>query len=467
MFVIFALTWLLGALIGGALFMLLPVVKSTERIGHKYLWLCMFSVKRASFVLQQDGELNFKKLKYDPIGSEKVKIGSDVVTISDPARSLETFKNRTLALSDEIHGVVFRVSDALVGKRKRELHKKNTLVNVATDEERKNHEISVWIRKYVHIPVNTPVDLRDVRAIATGSEKGTDPWLVRLWYKFSRIRENDDISILKLMLVPAAFLATLIIFWQAGARGGSSGTAPTGNTTNGTELNLLLFVFAPYASTFKKAGIVATPLIVCFVAYALFGWIGVAFPVAFSFGIVSGFVGVMAFVLLISLLGAGAWLSTFFLDMALQCFDNPTFRETDDGYELYDGDGNSPKHKLGKHWLYFEVAPSGVAKRDGYVGTVNDIRDAKGQAIKSPSGGLDWFGYYIPSMTDASKHYITALDAFGSLAPGFIGKDSSKRHKKAKEEFGDGISDVSSKFIITATFAAIVLAVIVGWVLLL
>lgn len=465
MIIVYFLTWALGALIGGALFMLLPIAYNTKSIGHRYVWLSMFAIKRGAFVLQDDGELNWKKIKYDPIGSEKVSIGDDIVTISDPARALGTFKDRTLALSDEIHGIVFRVSDAAAGMRKRELEKKNLLLNPATEEDRNAYQISAWVRKFIHIPTNTPVDLRDVRMLATGSERGTDPWLVRVWYKFSRIRDKSATSILKLMLPVAGFLGVLIIIWQAKGSGGSSssGSAPS----NGTELNLLWFIFTPYLDTITKAGAIAMPCIIVVVGYALFGFVGGMLPFALFFGVISGFVFVCVFVLLISLIGAGAWLSTFFLDMGLQCFDNPTILETTDGYTLVDGDGDSPRHKLGKHWIHFEVTSDGLAKRDGYVGTPNEIVDSipteSEKGYKKPTQGMDWYGYFIPSMPDSSKEYITSLDAFGSLARGFVGEDSSKRHKEAKEDFGDGLSDVSDRMIILATVGGMVLASIIGY----
>lgn len=471
MLIAYLLTLTLGALIGGALFMLLPVAYDSENIGHKYVWLSMFALKRGAIVVQDDGELNWKKLKYDPVGAEKVKLGADVITLSDPARALRSFKGRTLALADETHGVLFRPSDAIAGYRTRELSKRDELVSDATKTQRKKHKVAVWIRKYMHIPTHAPVDLRNVRELATGSEEGSDAWLVRTWYKFSRIRDNMQTSPWKLMIPAAAFVLTLIIFWQASSQGGSSGSPPANPGGNNTTLTYLAFVTVPYAAQIKRVCAILMPLVALVVGYVLFGFTVVSFPIVFAIGLAIGFVGTGAFVLLICLIGMGGWLSTFFLDMGLQCFDNPIITETSDGYKLLESDGDidGPTHKLGKHRIAFQVSRTGVKSRDGYVGTSKVVAKSIGDGApyKDPNDGGEFYGYFKHKVDPSLNYvYITVYDAVSSLANGFVGKDTDSRHKEAKEEFGDGISDIGDITVIVATFVAIILAVGVGWVML-
>lgn len=463
---LYLLTVALGALIGGVAFMLLPVAWDSTKIGHKYIWLSMFAVKRGALVLQDDGELNFKKFKYDAIGSEKVSIGGDTVTVSDPARSLASFKGKTFALMDETYGVVFRITDAIAGSRKESLDKQGNMQVEALDEDKENFGVQAWIRKYISIPTGAPIDLRGVHYLATGTEKGTDSWLARTWYKFSRIRDKDNADVLKLLIPLAAFVVTLLLVWQIKQRSGGSGQAPT--TNNSTTLSVLLFA-APSIASRSKAAIGSVCVVGSLIVTSLwFGFAFVAFPLSFAIGIALGFVATMAFVLFLSLIGAGAWLSTFFLDMGLQTFNNPTLWETDDGYVLEDREIEGTEHKLGKHYITFVAGESAIKQRSGYVGTGADIlqREESGPR-KDPKEGGEAFGHWIPQIKpNDSKHYLTTYGAVSSLRRGFVGNDTNERHKEAKEEFGDGISEVSSTLIIGATFLGIILAGVFGYVLL-
>lgn len=463
--IVYFLVLILGLLIGGALFMLLPVVWNSTKIGHKYVWLAMFGVRRGAFVLQDDGKLNFKKFKYDPIGSEKVTIGDDVITLSDPARALQTFKGKTLAFADETHGIIYRISDAAAGTRKQELTKQGDIVGNANASD---YDIQAWIRKYLKIETNSPIDLRDVRYLATGTESGSDSWLARTWYKFSRIRENSGASALKLLIPVAAFAITLIILWQAQGQSGGS-EASTGSANNSTTLNMLWLTLMPIGQRGKVllgcicifAGLV--------LAYILFGLAIVGYPIALGIGIALGFAGMAGAVLLMSLVGMGAWCSTFFLDMGLQTFDNPTLVEGSDGITLIDRYVGKPGHKLGKHRITFIVSEVGVESRTDYAGTENDIirSEESNGPKKKPKEGGEQFGHFIPKFDPSNTNrYVSTFGAISSLRDGFIGKDTDERHKEAKEEFGDGISDVSSKLIIGATFGAILLAAGIGWFLL-
>lgn len=464
---VYLLITVLGALVGGAAFFLLPIVINTTKMGHKYVWLSMFAVKRGAFVLQDDGELNFKKFKYDSIGSEKLTLGGDTITLSDPARALQTLKGKTFALADETHGVVFRVTDSLGGSRKQTLNTKGEMVSQATKKERSDHGVSAWIRKYIRIPEYTSTDLRDVRALATGSEKGSDPALVREWFKFSRIRENSGTSILKLLLPVGAFLATLIIFWQASTRGGGSSGGTAGNTTN-TTISALWIASVGLSNRFKAIGGVVLVVVGLVLCYLTFGLAIVGYPIALLLGLAFGFVGTMALVLFLSLIGGGAWMATFFLDMGLQTFDNPTFIETSDGFELRDVEVGGVSHKLGKHRLTFVADGSAIRDRRGFVGTKNHILKGENNGPrKVPSEGGEQFGHFIHRFSGGyDEHYLTSFGVVSSLRSGFVGKDTNERHKEAKEEFGDGIRDVGTKFILGATFAGILLACAVGWFLL-
>lgn len=458
---LYLLTLTLGALIGGAMFMLLPVVKDTTEIGHKYVWLAMFSVKRGAFLLQDDGELNFKKFKYDSVGSEKVSIGGDTVTLTDPSRALQSFKGKTFALADESHGVIYRLSDAAAGARKHALEKQGNMVGTTDTKE---HRIQAWIRKYVTIPTDTPIDLRDVRYLATGTESGTDSWLVRTWYKFSRIRENSGASVLKLLIPVAAFAATLIIIWQAKSQGGGSAT-PAETEGNRSTLNVLWLTLAPLTRTHKIIVGCVCMAIGLALAYTFIGFAVIGFPLAFGIGIALGFGATAAFVLFISLIGMGAWLSTFFLDMGLQTFDNPLFVETDRGFVLEDRYVGKPGHKLGKHRITFVLDSTGAKSRVDYAGMSQQVVRAEGTngPKQKPDEGGEAFGHLVPYIDpDERKHYISTFGAVSSLRDGFIGKDTDERHKEAKEEFGDGINDVGAKFIIGASFAGIILASVIG-----
>lgn len=462
---LYLLTLTLGALIGGAMFMLFPFVKDTTKIGHKYVWLAMFSVKRGTFVLQDDGELNFKKFKYDPIGSEKVSIGGDTITISDPARALQSFKGKTFAFADEAHGVIFRLSDASAGARKEELEKQGEIVG---DANAQKDGVHAWIRKYLKINTNTPIDLRDVRYLATGTESGTDSWLVRTWYKFSRIREDSGASALKLLIPIAAFAVTLIIIWQAQTRGGGS-SAPTNGGDNKSTLNALWFTLAPLQ---RRGKIIVGCICIAIglaLAYTFVGFAVVGYPLAFGIGIALGFGATAAFVLFISLIGMGAWLSNFFLDMGLQTFDNPLLIETDEGIVLEDRYIGKPGHKLGKHRITFAVDSTGVKSRTDYAGMSQELYHSENGNVprEDSSEGGPAFGHLVPRIDPNKRnHYISTFGAVSSLRDGFIGKDTDERHKEAKEEFGDGISDVGSKFIIGASFAGIILASAIGLFLL-
>lgn len=457
-----ALTFTLGALVGCSSLVVLPLLKPHRSIGRKYLWLAMLCVKRGTLMLQEDGELNFKKIKYDPIGAEKVSIGGDTVTVTDSARALSTFAGKPFALSDEVHGVLFRVTDVIVGKRERILESQGSIIAEATRQERQEHGVAAWLRKWIRVPTNKPVDLRDVRQLATGKERGTDPSLMKEWYKFSRIRDGTGMAFIKHLIPIAAFIVTLIAIWQISIRtGGSAETAaPVNETARNTTLSVLALAI-PFRNSWRKVLAFTIGAGISVVLYSIFGWIYLTFMIVFIVGIAIGAIGTFALVALFGVLGIGAWLSGFLLDMALQCYENPTFVETESDYVLREGSGEGPSHKLGKHRVYFEATPGAVRARDDYAGTAERV--ARPQPDRTTKGSVANCGYYLPAIeAKEGDLYVWSVGALGALASGFIGNASDKRVQEAKREYGGGNLGASDTMLLYATLGALALAAIVG-----
>lgn len=457
-----ALTFTLGALIGCSLLVVLPLLKPDRSVGRKYLWLAMLCVKRGTLMLQEDGELNFKKIKYDAIGEEKVSIGGDTVTVTDSARALSTLASKPFTLTDEVHGVCFRVTDALFGRRKRNLHSQGALVSEATREERQKHGVAAWLRKWIRVPTYTPVDLRDVRQLATGKERGTDPSLAKEWYKFSRIRDGTGMAFIKHLIPIAAFVVTLIAIWQISIRTGGSTeiTAPVNETARNTTLSVLALTI-PFRRKWKRIFVFVVGAGIGIILYSIFGIISTVFILTFIVGIAIGAIGMFALVALFGVLGIGAWLSGFLLDMTLQCYENPTFVETGSGYVLHEGTGESPSHKLGKHRVYFEATSEAVRARDDYAGTGERV--ARPQPDRTTEGSVANCGYYLPAIeAKASELYVWSVGALGALADGFIGNATDKRVQEAKREYGGGNLGASDTMLLYATLGALALAAVVG-----
>lgn len=466
------LSAVLGLLVGLSTLVFIPLLSPTVAMGRRYAWLAMACVGRGVFLLQEDGELNFKRLKYDAIGEEKVKIGGEIVTLSDPARSLSSLAGKTFALGDELHGVLFRVTDAAVGQRKRGLDANGALEVAATPKERNNYEVTAWVRKWLTVPTGTSIDLRDVRQLATGQERGVDAEYAREWYKFSRIREGIGLSVWKHLVPPAAFIVTLIAIWQIGIRmgGGGSGSGAAGG--NGTTLSILAALAVP-AALRDRAQWLAAGLVVCsipIVGYLLLGalavWLVVAFVVGFAVGAGIAF----GSVILLALIGAGGPFATPLLDLALYCFDEPAIVETAEGYELRDGYGGGATHKLGKHRIGFRATDGAVTARDDYAGSASSIDrsaiddvpdDVDDQTVaKSATGRIANVGWLVPPVDRGVL--VDTAGAFGALASGFIGNATDKRIQEAKKEYGGGDLGASDTTLMWGTLAAIVIACVIG-----
>lgn len=456
--------FLLGFLIGGAIFFLLPLLKPTKSIGDKYIWLAVTGLHKAALSMQKEGNLHWKKLQYDPSGPQKVEIRGETITLSDPAKAIRSFKGKSLALSDEIHGVIFRVSDALAGRQREKADAQNRMVNGASKSEKNEHEVYAWVRKYLKIPVDESVDLTHVRKLATGNERGTDPTTVKKYYIFSRIHDLAKTSIWKLALPLAAFIAVFIIVQQFDGSGGGSSPAPnTGG--NGTVVSLLLLT--PWIDENKDIlSVLGVFTAIVIIAYLMLGLAYALLPIAFGLGIIAGIVGMAIFVTGLCILRVGGMFSTFLLDLGLRTYEYPTITETKAGYELKEGDGAGEYHRLGKHKIYFEVSESGVKDRKGYAGTGEYIKKSEeGLDTKVATNRLTHYGWYIPKKVVDSAYYITSTDALQSLASGFIGNNTDEKHQDAKEEYGDGDLGASDNTIIAATIVAVMLAVMAGIIL--
>lgn len=460
----YTMLFLLGSLIGAACFFLLPLFKPDKSIGDKFIWLAVTGMHRATLSMQEEGNLHWKKLQYDSSGPQKVKIRGETITLSDPAKAIKSFKGKSLALSDEIHGVIFRVSDALAGKQREIADAQNRMVNGASDSEKKEHNLYAWVRKYLRIPVNEPADLTNVRKLATGNERGTDPKTVDKYFKFSRIHELSKTSIWKILLPVVTYIGVFVIIQQfTGSGGGGSSAAPAAE--NGTTVSLLLLT--PWIGKHKRAlSIVGIFSAVVISAYLMFGYVYALLPVFFALGIIVGLVGMTIVITGLCILKVGGFLSTMLLDLGLRTYEYPTITETKNGYELKEGDGTGVMHRLGKHELYFTVSASGIVERKGYAGTGEYIIDNEPDTDhKVATKRLTHYGWYIPKYIQQNAFYITSTDALQSLAAGFIGNDTNEKHQDAKEEYGDGDLGANDTTIIASVFIALLLAIATAMVL--
>lgn len=460
----YIMLFLLGSLIGAAAFFLLPLLKPDKSVGDKFIWLAVTGLHKATLSMQEEGNLHWKKLQYDSSGPQKVEIRGETITLSDPAKVIRPFKGKSLALSDEIHGIIFRVSDALAGKQREIADAQNKMVNGASKSEKNEYNVYAWIRKYLKVPVNTSVDLTHIRKLATGNERGTDPTTVKKYYIFSRIHDLAKTSIWKMALPVITYIAVFIIIQQFTGSGGSGGSAaPVGN--NGTTVSLLFVT--PWVEKHKGVfSIIGVYSVVIISTYLMLGYVYALLPVFFGLGIVVGLVGMTIFITGLCILRVGGMFSTFLLDLGLRTYEYPTITETKNGYELIEGNGEGPMHRLGKHKLYFDVSKSGVRDRKGYAGTGEHIaKSEKGLDQKVSTNRLTHYGWYIPEKIQRNAHYITSTDALQSLASGFIGNDTDEKHQDAKEEYGDGDLGASDSTIIASIFIAIMLAIATGMVL--
>jgi hypothetical protein len=472
-----------------------PVVESlrsrSRTMSNLHLWLAMWCVNRAALVLRADGELDWKKLKYDDVGAERVGFGSVTKFFADPDDALSTWGGRPFAIADEIHGTLFTPVHAAVGQRVAEHRDRDELFARATDAEANGYGVVGWIRSVLAIPRRTQVvDLSAVRALATGSERGEHPEHVETFYINSRNPDGQQMSIIRLLLPFLWFVGLIVLFWQIGTRTGGGGGGGGGGTTIDYAAWVLATV-APAAWVRRRVGSLVVALLAIVALVVIVGLLGPLVAVASVIAFALGFTFVPFLGLALGFLRIGGHLSRLFVRLGLLGYREPIFYYSADGYELVEAK-RLPEdaavhgwHVLANTRVGFAFDPELLEGTAEHVPVeqlqkwseefdVDELAEKVGEQTAVPqdhyrapwvrSGTADYAGY-LPESPDREHVYLQSNIAGQRLDEAFEGDLTDDKHQAAKEEYGDGVfNQIGDRMLVGSMVASTLLATVFGWV---
>lgn len=467
MIIYLALTILLGIVSAFGVLLVVPVLFDSQRLSNLYANIAMKIGKRCSLVLEKNGELKWRRMKTKSIGSEKVSMNGDTITLTDPDRSVIPFFGKPFAIGDSYHGVIFTPIHAAMGNAKQRLETRNTFTIPATKEERKNYRILGYIQDRLFVPKNYVADLRDVRWLATGQEFGNDPDKGRTFYKFIKKNLKSNLAFLKMLIPFALFIVFMIMWWQilGGSGGGSTESAPSGggNSTNGTVINLLLFSLGgiPHRKKLLAVGLTVAFFVVLFALSPVIGILAILFFLCYVIGLAIGIGAFLLFGLALGGIGFGGVTSGMLFSSSLWLIDSPSIILTTDGYELRDVELNGPTHKFGRHGIQFGYTEGALQQFEGYLCEKEDYDMPDG--IDKKNNNVRGQVAYVEGLAeepDLPGYYVSMAGALSALATGFVGKATDKEIQKAKKDFGDGVTGMANTTVMYLSFASMVLSII-------
>lgn len=462
-----ALTFVLGIVCAWGLIIVVPIVFASERLANLYSNAAMKIGKRTSLVVTRSGELKWRRMKDTDTGSQKVGINGNTITLSDPDRSILPFHGKPFCLSDAVYGVIFTPIHAACGGAKARLESKNNFTVGATKEQKQDKRIHGWIQDRVFIPFGKCPDLRDVRSLATGRERGTDPSKAWEFFKYIKMDKQTGMAFLKMLAPVGIYVVLTVLFWQMlSSGGGSSGSgnpAPSPGDGNGTTISVVLFSLSAIPHRKKITAILIVCALIVLGAYVapyttIFAML---FAIMWLVGVAIGLGIFGLFGLALGGMGFGGATSGLLFSSALWLLESPTLVQDKREYFLIDRSVEGPTFKYGRHGIQFAFTESAIENFDGYLCTTSQY-DMPDTAIKNENQerGSVRTVEGLADEPDEFGHYVSMASTLGSLATGFIGQETDQKVQEAKEEFGDGVTGMSMKMTLLASMGSIVLAIL-------
>jgi hypothetical protein len=499
------IVFLFGGLI---LFFGLPIVPRTLNIFHGlsrfHIRLGTRMLKRASVVISEQGDLLLKRMSPNDIGTEEMQFADETKEFEDPHQAKSHWMGIPFAFADEVHGVLFSLRDAALGRREKVAKENDELVIKATEQERDMYDVIGWQKAVYEFPTDVYelVNLNHIRHLMTGNERSEHPQRVKTYYRNSRIVYSDGPSTVRVILLLAAligpFVATFFI-WQNVGRGGAGGSSVIGmlflglignplsaiksrlsggGSGGGRDWRGMIKTLARKVKHAIKVGVVVVPLPALFVAIGYYVAPTYAFILAVIMAIGFLFIPLLVEVLKISD-GLTHALSHRLLKMGLAAYRSPVWEETPSGYRLreYSQLDKVDQEHVAWHSLLgracgFTFTPG----RESWGTEVVDTTELKGTMLADGSGDplappntatgshksaaktnipsgysiipekqRAVYGSMVPASIKRDKYYLWAGVALGRFRNVATGRKTFKRLEKSKEEFGEdaGLSEKS------------------------
>lgn len=476
---------LLAVLMGLLLFVTMSFIPAVTRVGRTlcniHLWLGMWCVKRAAIVVSEHGEILFKRMKFDDLGVERIKFGTETKEFEDPAQCLHHWMGFPFALADEGAGVFFDPRYAYAGAKKGVAEEKGEWNARATDKENQAHGVDGWIRGVFEIPKTSElVDLTQVRRLLRGGERAEYPGRAEAFYEKSQMHNKSKLAWLRLALPVIAFIGIFAGMWWVSDQAAQSGA----RSTVGFNQVLWLLAGAPLREyvTWKRA--IAAVLVLLGVApfLAILVFFGpvmlILVVVLFTVGFL--FVPILTVVASFSA-GAAQNIAKLYLKFGFFGYTDPVFVWTKQGYELKDyeqvGDvGEINWYSLAGSRVGFTFEPEEesfeVAALDqSYVEGVQeeetnaaDTNVPNGYVI-APSMRREMFAGFVPKRIKSNRIYVHSGIILSRFADAARGERTLRKLTKAKEKYGGGSSSIEDATLLKYTVGAGLLAVVLGVVI--
>jgi len=486
--------------LGLVAFLGMPVIPAIsgrfKRFANVHLWFALWSLQRAAIVVTEHGELLFKSMQFNDLGVERISFGGDTKDFEDPATALHHWMGFPFALADEVHGVLFDPRLAAIGGEKADYDKKGIGPVRASETDYNAYGIDQWIPGVFELSGDySLVNLSNIRNIIDGGERAEYPTRVEELYKLVRLPHTSRTGALRILIPVAAFIGTIVAFWQISKSSGGGGGADTVISGGGLALlftamtsedikqRLREFVDATDWWTVGAWVALVGPVVLVELAVLL-----LAGPVMF---IIANLTFLMGFTFLpfVTMLGrasstiSGGLAKYVYLRLGLVGYDRPVLEWQPRGYQLQEArdlgvdDAEVNWFGLANNLIGFTYQPS----EDTFGPDVMDTHDIKNVAELATDGGepdtslpagwvrapklkRDVYGAYVPrrSNLDDDNIYLDSHIALGRMTDAAVGEKSLRRLLWAKEEYGDGSFGLSDKALLWATMGSLILGSAIG-----
>lgn len=460
------LTMVLGIVCAWGLIVAVPIVFNSERLANLYLLAAMKIGKRTSLVVTRSGELKWRRMKDTKTGSQEISMNGNTTTLSDPDRSILPLYGKPFAIADSVYGLIYTPIHAALGGSKARLEAENNYTIEANKDQKKAEGIHGWIQDRLFVPMSKCPDLRDVRALATGRERGTDPSKAREFYKFIKMNKQSGLTILKALVPIGVYVVLTVLQWQLfGSSSGAETAANATNPENETTISILLFSISSIPHRKKIATFVLLCGAVTIGAYfvPIYTVLAILFSVMWIVGVAIG-LGMFGLLgLMLGGAGFGGVTSGLLFSSALWIIDSPTIVQDTREYYMIDKQLDGPTFKYRRHGIQFAFTEEAIKHFDGYLCDTGeyDMPDDIEKTEKGERGRVRTVEGLAQSPSEPG-YYVSMAAALSNLASGFVGRETDTKVQEAKEEFGDGVTGMSVRTVTYASMGSIVLSIITG-----
>lgn len=450
-------------------------------VAHFPLWLVARLMNRCAIVVSEHNDILLKRMTFDDLGVETIRFGDERKEFEDPDGALHTWKGATLALADEVSGVLFDPRHAALGARKHEADERSEGKVFATESEWEQEGISEWVKGVFEMPTDFElVDLSDVRHLVDGGERSEYPKRVEELYKNSRQPFASGTPATKFMWPILGFLGTFGGIWLIVDQLASGDGA---DRTIGWAILWLLISLQPLRDVdWKHLAKVAIPtLLLSVLVILLYAVLGLVFATIALFTFALGFFLLPIIALaskkskLISLA-----LARFLLIIGFLGYDRPVFKWTPRGYEIVEhrelGDTETVTwYNLGNSLIGFTFEPT----EDSWGPEVmrhSEVEDKQmraladgGEETNIPTGYVPMnmghrgsVGAFGPKRVRHGNYYLHSGIALARFEDSARGEKSMKRLTWAKEQYGEDDFAVSDKAVLYMTGGAMLIGIVLG-----